>query len=297
MIIWILDKQESESEYSTQKLMVTGKERGHEVRFVYPEQCELILEDKDFSLYFEGKKTMLPNVVISRMGSSSTYFSLSLLEQLQQLGVRVLNTPQGISRSMDKFRTLQILASKSIPIPKTLLAKFPIDHKLVEQQFGFPVIVKCLQGSKGKGVSICKTRHEFIDTMDFLEASKSPSVQFLIQEFISSSKGRDLRAIVIGSRVIGVMLRQASKGNFKANVARGAKTLVYEKDAAIDWLSTECTKILNLDIAGIDILFSQDEYVICEINSSPGFQGFEKATGIDVSQAIYEFVELHNYSA
>ncbi|MFC2159977.1 RimK family alpha-L-glutamate ligase, partial [Actinomycetota bacterium] len=192
-----------------------------------------------------------------------------------------------------KLATLQLLATNNIPIPKTMLAKFPINISAVEKEFEYPLIIKTITGSQGKGVFLLEDNNKLNDLATLMEISKDSKTNLILQEFISFSKGRDIRVIVIGGRTIGAMLRTAKGKNFKANYSAGGLVEPYELNPAIEWLSIESSRLIGLDIAGVDILFDKDNnYRICEINSYPGFEGFEKATGINVPEEIFNYINL-----
>lgn len=185
----------------------------------------------------------------------------------------------------------QILAQKGIPIPKTMLARFPCKAELVEKVVGFPCVLKVVTGSLGKGVHLCHTPKEFEELSELL-SSINNNMSMIIQEFISFSEGRDLRVFVVGGQVVGAMQRKSTDGNFKANVSRGGEATAFPVDHDMEKLAIEVAKSLDLDIAGIDLLFHPDGYKVCEANSSPGFKGFEAALGINIPQKIFEYARL-----
>jgi RimK family alpha-L-glutamate ligase len=174
-----------------------------------------------------------------------------------------------------------------------MLARFPIDLEFIANEFQFPLVVKSIVGSKGKGVCLCESQDQMDDFMQMLELSKKENVNYIIQEFVSCSKGQDIRVIVVGGRAIGAMRRRAAKdGQFKANISIGGLGEALELDSDLEWLSIQAAKILGLDIAGVDLLFDREGYRICEVNAAPGFEGFEKATGINVPQQIYQYAQV-----
>jgi RimK family alpha-L-glutamate ligase len=190
----------------------------------------------------------------------------------------------------------QILAQAGLPIPKTMLTRFPCKAELVEKVVGFPCVIKVVTGSHGAGVYLCHTPKEFEDLSELISALDFKN-SMIVQEYVQASEGRDLRVIVIGGRVIGAMLRQATDGSFKANITRGGKGLAYDVDDQMEMLAVQVAKTLDLDIAGIDLLFHPDGYKICEANSSPGFKGFEQALDINVPQKIFDYVKIRtNYN-
>ncbi len=244
------------------------------------------------SIHYNGSCVDLPDVLIPRMGAATPYFALAVIRHMQNLGVLVLNSSASIEVAKDKMATLQKLTTHNVPIPKTMLAKFPLNLSIVENEFTYPIILKTVSGSLGKGVFLCESRSKLEDVMDLIEISSDSRINIILQEFVSTSKGRDIRVIIIGGKPIGAMLRTAKKGKFKANFSAGGKVTPFELNPTVEWLAVESTKLLGLDIAGVDILFDGDNYKICEVNSSPMFEGFEQATGIDVPKAIFEYAKL-----
>jgi RimK family alpha-L-glutamate ligase len=234
----------------------------------------------------------LPDCLIPRIGTV-TYYALAIVRHFERLGVFILNSSQSMETSKDKLATLQLLASNNIPIPKTMLAKFPINISAIEKEFSYPLILKTITGSQGKGVFLLENRNKLNDIAALMEISKDPKINLILQEFISASKGKDIRVIVIGGRVIGAMLRTSKGENFKANYSAGGKVKALDLNPAIEWLAIESSRLIGLDIAGVDILFDRENnYRICEINSYPGFEGFEKATGLDVPEEIFNYIKL-----
>lgn len=218
---------------------------------------------------------------------------LALIRHFEKLGVFVLNTADAIAKAKDKLHTLQILASRNLPIPKTLLAKFPINQQILEKEFTYPFVMKKISGSLGKGVLLIKTPQQLEDILGLLEDQiNNLQPNLIFQEFIKHSQGRDLRVIVIGGKVIGVMQRKAKAGDFRANFNAGGSVSNFKITPEIEWLAIEAANALGLGIAGVDLLFDTDSYKICEVNSSPQFEGFEQATGINIPQKIFEFISL-----
>lgn len=293
MKVWILAKRENFNSYENRRFKEEAEKIGFELELVAPEMLDIIVtKEGRKSILYNGQNVNLPDCLIPRMGAGTTYFALAIIRHLERLGVFVLNSSQSIEIAKDKLATLQILASNNIPIPKTMLAKFPLNIEAVEREFKYPLIIKVISGSQGKGVFLCENRAQLKDFVDFLEVSKDPKVNVVIQEFLLSSKGKDLRVFVVGGRSIGAILRTAKEGYFKANFSAGGEVALFDLNHAIDWLAVESAKILGLDIAGVDILFDGDNYRVCEVNSSPGFEGFEKATGKNIPQEIFNYIQI-----
>lgn len=234
--------------------------------------------------------TDLPDCVIPRTGSGTTYFSSAVIRQFEQLGVYVLNTSRSIEIAKDKLETVQTLAVNNLPIPNTILAKFPLDLDLIDQQFSYPVIMKKISGSEGKGIVMCENRAQLEDIAEMVKGSRN----VIIQECINDSLGRDIRVFVVGGRVIGSMLRIANPNTFKANYSAGGSVSKFETTPEIEWLALESSRLMGLDIAGVDLLFDGDGFRICEVNSAPYFGGFEEATNIDVPHEIFDFIRVRH---
>jgi len=293
---WILyrpfKERVKQDSYENLRFLEVAKENDIDLRILYPEQLDLIVtKDGENSIFLDGKSVKLPDFVIPRMGSHTTYFSLAVLRHLEELGVHIVNSPQSIEIVKDKLYTQQILATNNLPVPNTMLARFPVNADLVEKHIGFPAVIKTIHGSQGSGVYLSKDKESFRDLMQLINSTNT-NMNIIIQELIRDSFGRDLRVFVIGGRAIGCMERTAGEGTFKANFSQGGKVQSYELTSEIKWLATESAKILGLDVAGIDLLFAGNHYMICEANSAPGFEGFEQATGINVAQEIFDYIKI-----
>ncbi len=293
---WILYDDYNEGlrkEYhEIQRLLEVGQQRGIDLRVLSPNQFDLIVtqDDRD-SVIIDGEVVPLPDFFMPRLGASTTYFALAVSRHLERLGVYAINTSSSIEAVKDKLYTQQILAASNMPVPKTMLAKYPIDVDLVEEQFGFPVIVKTLSGAQGTGVFLSERKSKFRDLMDLINATNRDA-NIIIQEFVASSRGRDLRVFTIGGRAVACMERKSLDGNFKANLSQGGIASKVELTPEIEWLATETARILELEIAGIDLLFDGEHFKICEANSAPGFKGIEECHDISIPDAIFDFIQI-----
>lgn len=293
MTTWILTKETESDIYENERFIDESGKNGIELQAVLPKEFDIIVtKEGRRSILYRGRHIDIPACLIPRLGAGTTYFALAVIRHLERLGVFILNSSQSIETAKDKLATMQILEANNIPIPKTMLAKFPLNIQTVESEFSYPLIIKTVSGSYGKGVFLCENRTQLEDIADLMEVSKDPKVNVIIQEFISSSKGKDIRVIVVGGRAIGAMLRTAKEGKFKANFHAGGDAKLLELNPAVEWLSIESTRLVGLDIAGIDLLFDGDSYNVCEVNSSPGFKGFEAVTGINVPQEIFHYIRV-----
>ncbi|HII16466.1 TPA: RimK family alpha-L-glutamate ligase [Candidatus Woesearchaeota archaeon] len=293
MDIWILATKEHTPTYSGTRLTEEAKKQGITLSKVAPEELDLIVtKDGKRSIILAGKSTSLPDCVIPRIGAEATYFSLAVLRHLEMQGVVILNNARSIELARDKLATIQALKAHNLPIPKTMLAKLPLNLDIIREEFTFPIILKTVSGSKGKGVFLCETKVRLSDFMGLIEASKDAKLNLILQEFISSSKGRDIRILVIGGKPIGAILRKAKKGQFRANFSMGGDVEPYPLTPALEWIAIEAARVMGLDIAGVDLLFDGDTYAVTEVNASPGFEGFEKATNIDVAKIMIGLCRL-----
>ena len=276
----------------------TARRVGVDLRVLKPQHFDLIVESgAEWSAIYRDQKLDKPDVIIPRTGSETSYFTLAVLRHFERQGVAMVNGSAAIEAVADKLHTLQILAASGIPIPKTILGKFPVDVDVVERELGFPVVVKTLKGTRGSGVLLCANREQFHDLANLLDGA-SPGADFIFQEYIAASHGRDVRVLVVNGAVIAAMERRAPEGGFKSNISLGGHAARFEPPPAMEELAIHVTRTLGLDVAGVDILLDQDGYRVCEANSSPGFQGLEKACRIDVPGAIFTAIrEKHGFPA
>ena len=293
---WILYKKAKselkESNYEVHRFLSEAEKSSIELQIIKPEQVDIIVGKDDLgNIMVDGKNCPLPDFVIPRMGAGTTYFALAVIRQLERLGVYSVNSSNSIEIVRDKLYTQQILAKNNLPIPKSMLVKFPVNIELVEEYINFPVVVKTISGSQGNGVYLSEDKNNFIDLMHLLESTSS-NANIIIQEFIKTSRGVDLRIITVGGRVIGCMKRINNNGGFKANFSAGGVVEKYELNAEIEWLATTVSNIMNLDIAGIDLLFDEGHFKICECNSSPGFKGMESCNNVNMPVEIYNYIKF-----
>ncbi len=293
---WIIyhrpvDKNDVRS-HGCRRFLESAEKNGVELDVVSPEEIDLVVTREDRKgILLRGKTTSLPDFVLPRTGSATTYFTLAVIRHLERLGVTSFNGSHAIEIVKDKLYSQQILAQSNFPVPRTMLGRPPVNLDVVEAQIRFPVIAKTISGSQGKGVYLCPDRESLNATMEEISALKhSPNVIF--QEFIEASYGQDLRVFIIGGRAIGAIRRVANDGSFKANISLGARAEPYELTPEAEWLASEVARLLGLEIAGIDLLFDTDGLKICEANSSPGFKGIEMAYDIDVPSEIFRFIRV-----
>ena len=289
----IFDKKEDKltsDDYSVNRLLMAAKTKGIELSVVAPTQFELIVTRNDkISVLVDDKPIPIPDFIIPRMGSSTTYYAFSIIRQLEYLGVYVCNGANSIASVKDKLHMHQILSHSSLATPNTMLAKFPVETSVVKREIGFPLVIKNVTGSQGNGIYLCESEEKFIDVMELIY-SNNKNANIILQEFIETSRGRDLRVFVVGGKVIGCMKRSSSK-SFKANFSKGGSVDNFELTPEVEWLATETAKLLELDVAGVDLLFDKNNgFKICEANSSPGFHGLEQVVGNTVAESILDYI-------
>jgi gamma-F420-2:alpha-L-glutamate ligase len=294
---WLLNKLPhtalTPDSYGINRFLEESRQQNISLRIVCPRQIDILVADRgpigEHLFLLDGKKVEPPDFVLNRMGSATTYFALAAMRQIENAGVYLPNSARSVEVARDKMHTLQVLAQNGLPIAKSMLAKFPTDVDLVERELGFPVIVKTLAGSQGRGVFLCENRQKFEDLLGMITTSKG-NPNFVIQQFIAKSAGRDLRVFVIGGRVVGCMMRVAGEGTFKANYSRGAKVVAYPLNPLIERLALDAAQVLGLEIAGVDLLFDGQNFKVCEANSSPGFRGMEECCAVNVPAEILSYI-------
>lgn len=297
MKVWILYGEDIESAadlaFEVRRFVAEGSAAGVEVEIVRPDQFDLLVtEDDRDSVLIDGNPTALPDFVFPYLDHHSRgYFSLAIIRQLERLGVNVFNRAATIETVADKLHTHQILAEQGLPTPATMLAKFPVDIGLIERTIGFPVVVKTLLGHNGTGVFLIENTEAFTDLMDLI-GETNPNIQMIFQKFVSQSRGRDLRIFVVDGEVVACMERRAKEGSFKANFSQGGGVQEFIPDEEARKLSIQTAEVLDIQVAGIDLLFTDAGYTICEANTFPGFKGLEKACEVNVPAAIYK--AMHN---
>ena len=287
---WIIHKKSLGENFEVDRLVEEFEKQGVDIRVVNPKDVDIFVDRDDRkSIIVDGKPRKLPDFVFPRTGSGTTYFIKAIIRHMERLGVTMINGSDAIDNVKDKLYSQQILGQSNLPVPKTMLVKHPINLELVEKNLSYPMIVKTLSGSYGSGVFLVEDRKQFRQLMKMAELTK-PSYNIIIQECIEDSLGKDLRVLVVNGKVIGCMMRQSIDGDFRANITRGGEAIPYQVDEDIEWIGGECARLLNLDIAGVDLLFNEGTYTICEVNSAPGFEGMEKFTKVNVGEKIVNYV-------
>lgn len=275
--------------YSTKRLVETIEKRGHNAVVIDHVKCFLVVEEGNPTVIYKNKPVTDIDAVIPRIGTSVTAFGCSVVRQFEMMKVFTATKSQAISRSRDKLRSMQILTKAHVAIPKTVFAKNPSQvNELIQIVGGAPVIIKLLEGTQGVGVVLAETAKAAKST---IEAFYGLRANFLIQEFIAESKGADIRAFVVGNKVVAAMKRQGVDGDFRSNLHRGGSGMAIELTPEEEHTAIAAAKALGVKIAGVDILQSNRGPLVLEVNSSPGLKGIEEYTGIDVASHIISYIE------
>jgi len=274
--------------YSTQRLKAAAVERGHKVRVLNTLRFAIDLSGDEPDLEYRGKRLAQYDAVLPRIGASITFFGLAVVRQFEQMDVYTPNTSNGIANSRDKLRSIQILSRHDIRIPATTFVRDRADVlPAIERVGGAPVVIKLLEGTQGIGVILAPDTKVAEAVIETLQSTKQ---HVLIQRFIAESGGRDIRALVVGDRVVAAMRRRAQDGEFRSNVHRGGTTETVELDERFERVAVQSAQIMGLRVAGVDMLESNEGPVVLEVNSSPGLEGIETATGLDVAGAIIDYM-------
>ena len=275
--------------YSTARLMEAAKQRGHSVRVFDVLRCYMNITSMRPEIHYRGEVVEGYDAVIPRIGASVTFYGTAVLRQFEMMGVFPLNESVAITRARDKLRSLQLLARKGIGLPVTGFAHSPDDvQDLIKMVNGAPLVIKLLEGTQGIGVVLAETQKA---GESVIEAFMGLRANILVQEYIKEAGGADLRCLVIGEKVVAAMKRQAKEGEFRSNLHRGGSASLVRITPEERSTAVRAARTMGLNVAGVDILRSNHGPVVMEVNSSPGLEGIEKATGKDIAGQILEFIE------
>jgi ribosomal protein S6--L-glutamate ligase len=281
--------------YSTNALYEAGIKRGHDMRVIDYVRCHMEITSMRPSIYLGSEKLTGYDAVIPRIGASYTHFGCAVVRQFEMMGVNSVNESVAISRSRDKLRSLQLLARSGIGLPVTGFAHDPrTTEALIDQVGGAPLVIKLLEGTQGVGVVLAETRKA---AESVIEAFRGLNANILAQEYIKEAGGADIRCFVVGGKVVAAMKRQGKEGEFRSNLHRGGTASVVKITPEERSTATRAAKILGLNVAGVDLLRSNHGPVVMEVNSSPGLEGIEIATGKDIAKLIIEFIEKSDKGA
>lgn len=274
--------------YSTRRLREVGEAQGHDMRVINYLRCYMNITSHKPSVVYNGSTLEDFDAIIPRIGASKTFYGTAVVRQFEVMGVFPTNESQAISRSRDKLRCMQILAREGVGLPVTGFAHATQDiDGLIETVGGAPLVIKLLEGTQGIGVVLAET---YQAAKSVIEAFRGLDANILVQEYIKEAKGADLRCFVVGGKVIASMKRQGAEGEFRSNLHRGGKAEKIKLTPEERSTATRAAKAMGLRVAGVDLLRSNHGPVVMEVNSSPGLEGIEKATGVDVAGKIIEYV-------
>lgn len=277
--------------YSCKRLREAATSRGHQIEILDPLSCYMSIDPAASAVHYKGRQLPHFDAVIPRIGSAITYYGTASLRQFEMLGSYPLNESVAIMRARDKLRSLQLLARQGIDLPVTGIAHSPDDTSdLIVMVGGAPLVVKLVEGTQGIGVVLAETRQAAESVID---AFRGLNAHILVQEYIEEAKGRDIRCLVVGDEVVAAIERQAKEGDFRSNLHRGGVATVATITPRERELALAAVKTLGLDVAGVDILRANRGPLVMEVNASPGLEGIEKTTGVDIAGKMIHWIERH----
>ena len=275
--------------YSTRRLVEAAEARGHEAHVIDTLRCYMNMATHKPTIHYKGKELEDFDAVIPRIGASITFYGTAVVRQFEMMGVFSLNESVAISRSRDKLRSLQLLSRKGIGMPVTGFAHSPDEiPDLIDMVGGAPLVIKLLEGTQGIGVVLAETRKV---AESVIEAFLGLKANILIQEYIAEAGGADIRCFVVGDKVVAAMKRQAKPGEFRSNLHRGGTASLLKISPEERSMAVRAARIMGLNVAGVDLIRSNHGPLVMEVNSSPGLEGIEAASGKDIAGMIYGFIE------
>ena len=275
--------------YSTQKIIEAGEKKNHEMLILDHTKCDIIIEKKKPAILYKNELVTGVDAVIPRIGASVTFYGTAVVRQFEMMKIFTAVESQALVRSRDKLRSLQILARAGLGLPKTAFTNYSKDvSNIIKSVGGAPLIIKLLEGTQGLGVVLAETANA---AESVLEAFNGLKARVIVQEFIKEAKGADVRAFVVDGVVVGAMKRQGKEGEFRSNLHRGGSAAIIELSDDEENAALKAAKVMGLGVAGVDMLQSERGPLILEVNSSPGLEGIEKATGTDIAKKIINYVE------
>ncbi len=275
--------------YSTQRLIKEGIDRGHHIEVIDPLKCDIIIEKEKPTIYYKDRYLDYVDAIIPRIGASVTFYGCAVVRQFEMMGVFTIVTSDAILRSRDKLRSLQRLTKAGIGMPKTVFTNYSRDvEEVIDHVGGTPVIIKLLEGTQGLGVVLAETKNA---AESVLEAFNGLQARVIVQEYIKEAKGADIRALVVDGQVVGAMKRQGKEGEFRSNLHRGGSANIIKLNSDELKVAMKASRALKLPVCGVDMLQSSRGPLLLEVNSTPGLEGIEKATGKNIARAIITFIE------
>lgn len=275
--------------YSTRRLVEAAKKRKHDVEIINHTKCDIVIEKKNPCIFYRGKKIENVDAVIPRIGASVTFYGTAVVRQFEMMRSFTTTESQALVRSRDKLRSLQVLSRAGLGLPKTIFTNYSKNvQEIVDQAGGAPVIIKLLEGTQGIGVILAETKKA---AESVIEAFNNLQARVIVQEFIKEAGGADIRVFIVDGQVVGAMKRQGKEGEFRSNLHRGGTATVIKLSDEEETAALKAAKAMGLGIAGVDMLQSARGPLILEVNSSPGLEGIETATGKDIANTIIKYIE------
>lgn len=279
--------------YSTNRLVEEGEQRGHDMEVIDPLKCDIIIEKEKPTIFYNDRYLDYVDAIIPRIGASVTFFGCAVVRQFEMMNVFTTVTSDAIIRSRDKLRSFQRLSKAGIGMPKTVFTNYSRDvEKVLSHVGGTPVIIKLLEGTQGLGVVLAETKNA---AESVLEAFNGLQARALIQEYIGEAKGADLRALVVDGYVVGAMKRQGKEGEFRSNLHRGGSAEIVKLTEAELKVAMKASRALKLPVCGVDMLQSNRGPLLLEVNSTPGLEGIEGATGKNIARSIITYIERNKH--
>jgi ribosomal protein S6--L-glutamate ligase len=277
--------------YSTQSIVQACRRRRHEVMVLDHQRFDLVLESGELSLYYNMVKITGVDAIIPRIGATATSYGAMVVRQFELMGVFTVTQSEALIRARDKFKCMQYLVHHGVPVPKTLMLNMvDLKSQFIKDHLDPPIVVKMKESTHGMGVVLS---HDHNNAQSIAEAFNKLDQETIIQEFISESKGQDVRAFVVNGEVVGAMRREAAEGDFRSNLHRGGKSYIESLSRDEEKIVLQAARVLGLKVAGVDLLRSNRGPLILEVNASPGLEGIETTTRQDISGKIINFIERY----
>lgn len=292
MRVYILSR--NKALYSTQRLVEAAEQKGWEVKVIDYLKCSIEIMKDELKVNYMGKELPMPDAIIPRIGASRTFYGTAMVRHFEIMGAFSTSGNLAISRSRDKLRSHQVLARNGVDMPKTIFASNKSSAKdVIKLSGGAPLVLKILEGTQGVGVVLVETEKA---AKSVLDAFYGMEVNLLVQEFIEEAGGSDIRAFVVGGEVVGAMKRQGAEGDFRSNLHQGGKATSYKLSRKEKAVALAAAKSMGLGVCGVDMIPSKRGPLVMEVNSSPGLEGIEKSTGIDIAGKIMDYIEANAHT-
>ncbi|MBL7663767.1 MAG: 30S ribosomal protein S6--L-glutamate ligase [Bacteriovoracaceae bacterium] len=275
--------------YSNGRLMEQFRLRGHEIEHIDYTKCDLYVGKDATDVFYEGRSLKYLDAIIPRVAIEHNFYALAVVRHFEAMNCYSLNGSIAIGRARDKLRSLQILAQHNLPIPKSAISNSTLNsQQLIDSLNGAPIVIKLIEGMQGKGTVLAETNQAAVSVVEAFSAIKT---NLIVQEYIAESKGKDIRVFVVGNEIIACMQREAKEGDFRSNLHRGGKSSKVKLTAVEKKIALAAVKQLKLEVAGVDLISSNEGPLILEVNSSPGLEGIEKTSEVNVADKIVSFLE------